>query len=101
METKKKSNDSENPKQGNGKEKVIAIKIKDINQLKIILATWYSYLLTKNKENLTDFQEAIKTPIIYNIEKDELELLLTGSYEMLQELNHFIQNLNKEFKKKK
>lgn len=100
MEEKNLSNNIQN---NQGNEKVITIKIKDINQLKIILATWYSYLLTKNKNDKKqiDFQEAIKTPIIYNIEKDELELLLTGTQEMLEELNQYVQNLNQELKKKK
>jgi len=81
--------------------KVITIKVKDLQQLKIILATWYSYLLSKNKDPNFDLQEAIKTPIIYNIEKDELELLLTGSQEMLSELNQYIDSLNKKLKDKK
>ncbi len=83
------------------KEKVVSIKIKDLQQLKIILATWYSYLISKQKESSIDFQEAIKTPIIYNIEKDELELLITGTEEILNELNLYVQNLNQDIKHKK
>lgn len=83
-----------------GREKVVTIKIKDLQQLKIILATWYSYLISKQKEKTIDFQEAIKTPIIYNIEKDELELLITGTEDVLKELNLYVQNLNHDIKNK-
>jgi len=82
-------------------DKVVTIKIKDLQQLKILLATWYSYLLSKNNDPNFDLQEAIKTPIIYNIEKDELELLLTGSQEMLSELSQYVDSLNKKLKDKK
>ncbi|MFN3604061.1 MAG: hypothetical protein ACK4UJ_05060 [Leptonema sp. (in: bacteria)] len=84
--------------------KVVTIKIKDIQQLKIILSTWYSYLLNKlSLKTLQEkeFQESVKTPIMYNIEKDELELLLYGTEEMLKELNSYVQDLNKEIIKKR
>lgn len=84
--------------------KVVSIKIKDLQQLKIILSTWYSYLINKtnnNKLEQFEFQEAIKTPILYNLEKDELELLLYGTEEMLKDLNSYIENINLEILKKK
>lgn len=84
--------------------KVVSIKINDLQQIKIILSTWYSYLINKinnNKLPQSEFQEAIKTPILYNLEKDELELLLYGSEEMLKDLNNYIENINLEILKKK
>ncbi len=84
--------------------KLVTIKIKDTQQLKIILSMWYSYLINQYNQKIieeSDFKELIKTPILYNIEKDELELMLYGTEDMLKELNTYLQNLSKEIKKKK
>ncbi len=81
-------------------EKVITIKIEDINQLKIILATWYSYLLSKNHSQI-EIQTLMKIPVFYNIEKDELELIISGSEHILKELNEYVSHLNNSLRNKK
>lgn len=84
--------------------KIVTIKVRDIRQLKIILSMWYGYLLNQYNQKIieeSDFKEAIQTPIIYNMEKDELELLLYSTEDMLKELNSYIENLSKEISKKK
>ncbi|MCS7204463.1 MAG: hypothetical protein NZ853_02070 [Leptospiraceae bacterium] len=84
------------------KEKVVTIPIKEINQLKVILAIWYSYVLSKSNESFPQQSaQALKTPIVYNIEKDELELILSGTEEMLKELTQHIQQLNQTIKQQK
>ena len=64
--------------------KAISIPIKDIAQLKVILAAWYAYL--RDAEGLAheDLTESLKTPVIYNLEEDKIELLFTGSSDFLE-----------------
>ena len=72
-------------------EKAISIPVKDIPQLKIILATWYSFLRDYSdnfsKGNYTKY---LKTPIIYNLAKDEIEIMFTGSDEVLENFKKHI-----------
>ncbi len=72
-------------------EKVITLPVRETGDLKIVLATWYKFLQDQS-EKLTseDFARSLKTPIILNLETDELELLFTGSEELLQGFKDFI-----------
>jgi len=72
-------------------DKTITMPVKEITHLKIILATWYSYL----REHLdtlakSDFDRFLKTPVIYNLEKDEIEVLITGTEELLKGFSNFV-----------
>lgn len=65
--------------------------IKDLAQLKIVLATWYSFLKDKagtlSKEA---FASSLKTPVLYDLEKDQVEVLFTGSQELLKQFSDYV-----------
>ena len=72
-------------------EKVITMPVREIADVKVILATWYKFLQDQaDKLNAEEFSRSLKTPIILNLETDELELLFTGSNELLQGFKDFI-----------
>ena len=75
-------------------EKAIAMPVKDIPQLKIILATWYSFLRDYS-DNFSkgEFTQYLKTPVLYDLSKDEIEILFTGTDELLK---HFREHIFKE-----
>ncbi len=65
-------------------EKVISMPVKEITHMKVILATWYAFL--RDQENLSseEFSKYLRTPVIYNLEKDVIEILFAGSGELLE-----------------
>lgn len=72
-------------------QKVISMPIKDIDQLKIVLATWYSFLREQaDRMTDTDFANSLKAPVIYDLEKDQVEILFTGSKSLLDEFSDFV-----------
>ncbi|MBW7858451.1 MAG: hypothetical protein H3C43_09200 [Leptonema sp. (in: Bacteria)] len=79
----------------NSEEKILSVKVRDLHQLKLILATWYSYLREKADDLPEDeFRAALRTPVVYDIEKDEVELLIPGSEALLGDLNQFLQSIS-------
>lgn len=64
-------------------QKAISIPIKDLSQLKVVLAAWYAYLRDSKELSHAELTDCLKTPTIYNLEKDEIELFFTGSIELL------------------
>jgi hypothetical protein len=72
-------------------EKVISMPVREISDLKLLLATWYKFLQDQS-DRLTneEFARSLKTPIILNLETDETELLFTGSEELLKGFKDFI-----------
>ncbi|MCB1171883.1 MAG: hypothetical protein KDK25_16160, partial [Leptospiraceae bacterium] len=73
------------------KEKLISMPIKDLAQLKIVLATWYSFLKDQ-AGNLSQeaFASSLKTPVLYDLEKDQVEVLFTGSQELLKQFSDYV-----------
>jgi hypothetical protein len=66
-------------------DKAISLPVKEITHLKVILATWYSFLRDQSANLAKDeFTRYLKTPVIYDLENDQIELLFTGSEELLQ-----------------
>lgn len=65
--------------------------VKEITHLKVILATWYSFL-RDHLDNLSreDFTRFLKTPVIYDLEKDEIEILFTGSEKLLNQFREHV-----------
>jgi len=65
--------------------RTIAFPITDITQLKVVLASWYSFL-REEIDNLSseEFSDFLKTPVMYNISEDNLEVLFCGTEEILQ-----------------
>ena len=72
-------------------EKAISMPVKDIAQLKVILATWYAFLrdISGNFAQ-KDYSRYLKTPVIYDLSKDRIEIMFTGSEELLQEFKSHI-----------
>ena len=71
-------------------EKVISMPVKEIAHMKVILATWYAFL--RDQQNLTseEFSRYLKTPVIYNLEKDVIEVLFAGSAELLEAFKNHV-----------
>lgn len=65
-------------------DKAISLPVKEITHLKVILATWYSFLRDQSDRlSKEEFTRYLNTPVIYDLEHDEIELLFTGSEELL------------------
>ncbi|KAB2934919.1 MAG: hypothetical protein F9K24_03825 [Leptonema illini] len=76
-------------------EKILSVKVRDLHQLKLVLATWYSYLREKSATlDEEQFRNALRTPVVYDIEKDEIELLIPGSEGLLSDLNVFLRSIS-------
>jgi hypothetical protein len=73
------------------KDKAISLPVKEITHLKVILATWYSFLRDQSA-NLSkeDFTRFLKTPVIYDLEKDQIELLFTGTEKLLSQFKEHV-----------
>ena len=72
-------------------DKVIALPVKEITHLKVVLATWYSFLREEMQAlSAKEFAHYLKTPVIYNLEKDEIELLFAGPAELLEKFKEHI-----------
>ena len=78
-------------------DKAISLPVKDITHLKVVLATWYSFLRDQSSSlSKEDFTRYLKTPVIYDLEHDEIELLFTGSDELLKKFKEHITGPPKE-----
>ncbi len=72
-------------------EKLISMPIKDLAQLKIVLATWYSFLKDQaGSLSKEAFASSLKTPVLYDLEKDQIEVLFTGSQELLKQFSDYV-----------
>lgn len=76
-------------------EKLISMPIKDLAQLKIVLATWYSFLKDQAGSLSEEaFASSLKTPVLYDLEKDQIEVLFTGSRELLKKFSDYVFQTN-------
>lgn len=65
-------------------EQAISFPIADLDQLKIILASWYNFLSEEESEiGPEKFREYLKTPVFYNMGGDQVEVLFCGTPELL------------------
>ncbi|MDH5654425.1 MAG: hypothetical protein OEZ34_00835 [Spirochaetia bacterium] len=72
-------------------EKVISMPIKDLSDLKVILATWYTFLREQmDSIEKDDFTRYLKTPVVYNLEKDNIEILFTGTEDLLKKFSDYV-----------
>ncbi|EMO63857.1 hypothetical protein [Leptospira borgpetersenii] len=68
-------------------EKVISIPIRELSHLKILLAGWYNFLKENYDQNQIDqneFKDALRSNVVYNIDQDQVEVLLAGKETLLQ-----------------
>ena len=69
-------------------DKVVTISIKELSHMKIILSAWYNFLkesFDEKKISGEDFTDLLKTPVMYDLDKDQIELMLCGSEAILEE----------------
>lgn len=76
-------------------EKAISLPVRDLEQLKIMLAAWYAYL-KEASDNFSrgEFSRYLKTPVIYDIANDRLEILFTGDEDLLKRFKDHVLNSN-------
>ncbi|AAN49823.2 hypothetical protein ACO2J1_04390 [Leptospira interrogans] len=68
-------------------EKVISIPIRELPHLKVLLAGWYNFLKESYDQKTIDqseFKDALKSNVVYNIDQDQVEVLLAGKESLLQ-----------------
>ncbi|AMX58606.1 hypothetical protein IQB76_03345 [Leptospira borgpetersenii serovar Hardjo-bovis] len=68
-------------------EKVISIPIRELSHLKILLSGWYHFLKENYDQNQIDqneFKDALRSNVVYNIDQDQVEVLLAGKETLLQ-----------------
>jgi len=72
-------------------EKAISIPVKDLTQLKVVLAAWYAFLRDVS-DNFAreEYARFLKTPVIYDLAKDEIDVMFTGSQELLNEFRSHV-----------
>jgi len=69
-------------------DKVFTLSIRELSHLKLVLAAWYSFLqenFDKNELQREEFHQLLQTNVIYNLKADEIELMLSGSDDLLNE----------------
>ncbi len=72
-------------------DKAISLPVKEIAHLKIMLATWYAFLRDQ-ADSLPpeEFSRYLTTPVLYDLNKDEIEILFTGSTELLNRFREHV-----------
>ncbi|MBI3395003.1 MAG: hypothetical protein HY042_04135 [Spirochaetia bacterium] len=72
-------------------DKAISLPVKEVSHLKIMLATWYSFLREQvDSLSKEEFSRFLTTPVIYDLNKDEIEILFTGSEELLKKFKEHV-----------
>ncbi|MCE9499254.1 MAG: hypothetical protein K8R21_01895 [Leptospira sp.] len=69
-------------------DKIITISVKELPHMKIILSAWYNFLkesFDEKKISGDEFTDLLKTPVMYDLDKDQIELMICGSEEILEE----------------
>lgn len=67
-------------------QKAITIPTKELSHQKIILAAWYNFLKESFDEgNITnqEFSEFLRANVVYDLDKDQIDLILTGNDSIL------------------
>lgn len=73
-------------------DKIISIPVKEIAHLKVMLATWYAFLRDQaDSLSNEEFSRFLNTPVILDLEKDEIQLMFTGTEDLLNRFKKFIQ----------
>jgi|JI10StandDraft_1071094.scaffolds.fasta_scaffold624312_2 hypothetical protein len=67
-------------------QKAITVPTKELSHQKIILAAWYHFLKEKfdqGKIQPNEFTDFLKANVVYDMDKDQVDLMLTGTQEVL------------------
>ncbi|BDA77928.1 hypothetical protein LPTSP3_g08580 [Leptospira kobayashii] len=73
--------------------KIITIGIKELAHQKVILAAWYNFLKESfDAKKLTgdEFTQYLQAHVMYDLDKDQIELMLSGSEPLLEEFKKSI-----------
>ncbi|MCZ8158157.1 MAG: hypothetical protein O9264_18710 [Leptospira sp.] len=73
--------------------KIITIGIKELAHQKVILAAWYNFLkesFDAKKLNSDEFTEYLKANVMYDLDKDQIELMLSGPEPLLEDFKKSI-----------
>lgn len=67
-------------------QKAITVPTRELSHQKIILAAWYNFLkeaFDQGKIQTIEFTDYLKANVVYDMDKDQIELVLTGNQEIL------------------
>lgn len=67
-------------------QKAITIPTKELSHQKIILAAWYNFLkesFDDGKISSDEFTDFLKANVVYDLDKDQIDLILTGNETIL------------------
>lgn len=67
-------------------QKAITVPTKELSHQKIILAAWYHFLketFDNGKISAEEFTEFLKANVVYDIDKDQVDLMLSGTQDVL------------------
>ncbi|WP_411823447.1 hypothetical protein [Leptospira sp. 'Mane'] len=73
--------------------KIITIGIKELAHQKVILAAWYNFLkesFDAKKLTSDEFTQYLQAHVMYDLDKDQIELMLSGSEPLLEEFKKSI-----------
>lgn len=73
--------------------KIITIGIKELPHQKVILAAWYNFLkeaFDQKKITAEEFSDSLQAHVMYDLDKDQIELMLAGSESLLEEFKKSI-----------
>ncbi|GBF50670.1 hypothetical protein LPTSP4_21970 [Leptospira ryugenii] len=73
--------------------KIITIGIKELSHQKVILAAWYNFLkesYDQKKLSGEEFTDFLKAHVMYDLDKDQIELMLSGTEPLLEEFKKSI-----------
>lgn len=73
--------------------KALTIPTKELSHMKVILAAWYNFLQefhNSGKIHLDEFTEFLKANVIYDLDKDQIDLILTGKDEILHQFKEYV-----------
>lgn len=67
-------------------QKAITVPTKELSHQKIILAAWYNFLkeaFDESKISSAEFTDYLKANVVYDLDRDQIELILSGTQEIL------------------
>ncbi|MCC5813884.1 MAG: hypothetical protein JJT78_03950 [Leptospira sp.] len=74
-------------------QKAITIPTKELSHQKIILAAWYNFLkesFDSKKITSDEFTDYLKANVVYDLDKDQIDLILTGNELILDQFRTHI-----------
>lgn len=73
--------------------KALTIPTKELAHMKVILAAWYNFLKEihdSGKIPVEEFTEFLKANVVYDMDKDQVDLILHGKDEILIQFKEYV-----------